>query len=1398
MATTADVVVSPWLEGLLNQLDSPWMIKFGSEWGIQEQLIDLFRTLQEAHAMASSTEDMQIRDPHLKLLLKDMTEVVCKATYTLGEFIYEAQRRSLEGADDDDDESKQSTSRAIRKVRCEYFSYSFNKKQLLCRDEIPAVITGIKNELHEVQQKMNHICVASVSSIGRKLNETERKLKAISLLGSCPQSQSVSLVDDKIFGRSEDAEDIMHVLLSDIYNREKVPVISIVGTGGIGKTALAQLIYRDENVVYHFDVRAWVCVSQDSDVTKITRSILESITRKHQAIERVEPLQQELKNWFKGKKLLLVLDDIWSDDCKMWDAVRVPINASAQKGSRIIVTTRFNKVSSIMSAIKRIDLEALSYEHCGELFKRKAFIDDEICNKHPNLKKIGEELVKKCKRAIMPALCLSYYHLPAHLKLCFAYCSLFPKDHKFDKENLIRLWIAEGFITPKEIGIMEDLAGKYFDELLNRSSFQKYYFDNRFVMHDLMHGLAESVSKDMYFRMEESKTRSNSSSNLEKVHYVSMIGVQPKSVEKELYKYKELSTLMFLTSRWDQHILDGLFEQCRCLRVLDLSENYKLINLPNSIGNLKHLQLLNLNQTGIKVLPESLCNLYNLQSLMLKDCNDLIEFPKNMGNLINLQYIVMEDNKWEIFNLIRGIGRLHFLKTLPKFQVKKSNGNNSMIGELKELCHLQGSICLWGLENVAVFEEAKEANLINNHQIDTLELQWDDNNERGSMEGVLEGLQPYTGLKELKINNYGGISFPKWMMMITCYDMLATVKLMNCKKCKFFPPFWNLPSLKVLHISGMKELEHLGKEFYGYSDNNNKKKGFQKLEILSLSYMTGLNEWWGTEEGEFPCLEKLSIRNCPKLMKLPSFLPTVKQVEINQCDMVTSLPRLPSTSKLNIKSYSKLQSLPELQCLTSLQNLEINDCHVLQSLPDLQVFALLEGLEISICLVLQSLPELQGLASLRHLEITNCSMLQSLPGLQGLESLQDLKINDCPMLQTLPELPDFSILGYLEITICSMLQSLPELQGLSQLCYLEITNCPMLQSLPELEGLAFLGYLEITNCAMLQSFPELQGPTSLKHLKIINCPMLLLLPELQELQGVTSLQNLEINDYPMLLRSLPKLQGLIFLQDLKINGCAMLQSLPELQGLTSLQDLRLSDCPMLQSLPELQSLTFLRYLEINNCPMLQSLPKLQGLAFLCYLEIINCHMLQSLPKLQGVASVEHLKIINCPMLQSFPELQGLAFLWYLEITNCPILQSLPGLQSLASLEHLKIFNCPMIRSFPKLQGLTSLQNLEIIDCPILQSLTELQGLVSLCNLTILGCPRLTSLSTGLHKLNFLLALNIEWSNNMKPLLEEELPISLRRFIIYNCPDELRSSLQEGGEDWPKISHIPTIELPASL
>ena len=97
---------------------------------------------------------------------------------------------------------------------------------------------------------------------------------------------------------------------------------------------------------------------------------------------------------------------------------------------------------------------------------------------------------------ILPVLKLSYDHLPSHLKYCFAYCSLFPKDYLIDKLTLIQLWIAQGFIqSPEENLQLEDVANEYFTELLWRSFFQETNEDRRFKMHDLIHDLAQSVSR---------------------------------------------------------------------------------------------------------------------------------------------------------------------------------------------------------------------------------------------------------------------------------------------------------------------------------------------------------------------------------------------------------------------------------------------------------------------------------------------------------------------------------------------------------------------------------------------------------------------------------------------------------------------------------------------------------------------------------------------------------------------------------------------------------------------------------------------------------------------------------------------------------------------------------------
>ncbi|XP_019056015.1 PREDICTED: putative disease resistance RPP13-like protein 1 [Nelumbo nucifera] len=895
-----EVIISPLIRAMLDKLDSSAMSDFAYQWSTGKELKDLSETLRLIYRMASSLEDMQGRDPCLPIFLGYLREIVFRATSTLDEFIYEAHRQSLEN------ENKSSWTGG--KVRQFIYLSSFGN-QILRRHEIPAFITNIKTELVEIKEKTISTYQDLISSDKWRPDEMERRLQTISSLDK--RVMSGSMIDDReVFGRREDSINIINMLLSDQYNNKTITVISIVGIGGIGKTTLAQLIYNDQEVVGHFEERAWVCVSVDFDVVRITRAILQSITRKKQDIEQLDPLQRELQDRIRGKRFLLVLDDIWRDDRKSWDALRVPLKV-AKEGSRIIVTTRFVRVSSVMGAIETLHLGGLPEESCWELFKLKAF-NNENAVVDPILEAIGKKIVEKCKRLPLaintlggllcneldlnkwesilksnmwelegddtfPALLLSYHHLPAHLKLCFAYCSLFPKGYEFDKETLILLWMAEGFVPSRQIDIMEDLGSKYFDDLLNRSFFQ-YYGGNKFVMHDLIHDLAEIASKEMYLRVDEGKSNTLS----EKSRYISTVSVQMKSVEKEIYKCKELSTLLSLENwalekdTW--HIPPDLFEQFRCLHVLDLSGN-RLKSLPDSIGKLKHLRLLNLNRTGIQVLPESLCNLYNLQTLMLRDCN-INEFPKSIGSLINLQCIVMGYFMWHKFTE-RGIGRLCFLKTLPEFQVRRIIGNNnSTIEKIKELCHLQGKVYIKGLENVVDFEESKKANLFNKQRIDHLVLEWnnidgDNQGNEARIEAVLEGLQPYMGLKGIKIYGYSGLRFPNWMMKdLSCYDMLTVVNLWNCNNCKLLPPFGSLPSLKQLYISDMKGVEYLGKEFYG---NN---RGYQKLEILWLRNMKRLKEWWGADDCEFPCLRELWIIGCPKLMKLPPLPPTVKSVII--------------------------------------------------------------------------------------------------------------------------------------------------------------------------------------------------------------------------------------------------------------------------------------------------------------------------------------------------------------------------------------------------------------------------------------------------------------------------------------------------------------------------------------
>ncbi|KAJ0860746.1 putative P-loop containing nucleoside triphosphate hydrolase, leucine-rich repeat domain superfamily [Helianthus annuus] len=1307
--------------------------KYARSQNIHSELKQLGSTLSQIQALLNDASHKEITDESVRLWLNSLQHLAYDIDDVLDEVATEAMHRELTP------ESEASTS-MVRKL-------------------IPTCCTNFSLS-HRLSPKLDRITT--------KLQHLQKQNPGLIVKGEKPKNNNrgneTSLLESDVIGRENEKEKLLNKLLQDEPCKENFSVLPIVGMGGVGKTTLARFLYNDTQVKGRFELHAWVCVSDDFDISKITKTIFQAVSNENKEFADLNQLQLALKEKLKEKRFLLVLDDVWHENFNDWETLVLPFHSGA-RGSKVIMTSRKEQLLKMLGFDNLDHLETLSSEDALSLFALHALGVDNF-DSHPTLRPKGERIVEKCGRlplalkaigrllrthtdeekwdevlnskiwdsksvgdlsadwkAIFPALMLSYHELSANLKRLFAYCSLFPKDFLFDKKELVLLWLAEGFLYKSNAAKSPERLGyEYFEELLSRSFFQQSPNEEPlFVMHDLMNDLATFVAGEFFSRDDNRMA----TEDLAKYRHMSFIRDEYVTYKKlEAFKRANgLRTLLALSVGVNQSwgsfyfsskILVDLLPELPLLRVLSLSR-FSISEVPNSIGSLKHLRYLNLSKTDIKELPENVGNLYNLETLIVFGCKSLTKLPKSFSKLKKLRHFDMRDTPC-LKKLPLGIGELKSLQTLTKIIIEGNNG--FAITEIKGLNDLHGEISIEGLNKVQSSMHAREANL-SLKGINKLELKWDDVSGRETLEKeVLNELKPNSDkLEMLVVECYKGIEFPNWVGD-SSFHQLVHVSLRGCRKCTSLPLLGRLPSLKELLIQGMDDVKVISLELSRSTDVT-----FPSLEILRFEDMSSWKVWSTNSEVMFPRLRELQIKRCPNLIDVSlEALPSLRVLRIEGCgeSVLRSLVRAAS-SNTKLKIESILGVTDEVW-----RGVIVN-------------FGAVEELCIQNCDEIRYLWESDAEASkvlvnLKELKVFGCKKLVSLG-----EKEEDEDNTGSDLLSPLKKL-DIEFCESMERVCCPN-----SIESLGIRWCRSVRDVSFPRATTTGGGGQNLKSLTIDGCGNLKSINQLSNSTHLTSLSIRYCENMELFSDLHQLSNLTSLY---------------------------INGCKSIESFSDLE-LSYLTRLRIEGCESIGTFPNLH-LPNLTHLEIFGCKNMKAFGDLQ-LPNLIRWWIEDCENLESFPDLQlsKLTMLKEMEIRSCPMIDaSFPRGLWPPNLCSLLIGGLKKPISEWGYQNFPpSLVHLTLYNEPDVRNFSQLSNLFP---------------------SSLTRLWIEMFDNLESLSTGFQHLTSLQHLCIDDCPKVNDLPETLLPSLLSLTIPYRCPKLKKRCSGRGSHYWPLISHIPHI------
>ncbi|MCL7042953.1 hypothetical protein MKW94_027587 [Papaver nudicaule] len=663
-----------------------------------------------------------------------------------------------------------------------------------------------QNRTTEVPKQTERPCWSSEVDESKILGRDSEKAKLKGMLG-CSTDMPATDGDHEVATATS----------SSTSTSTTVPIIFITGPPGYGKTALAQFVIKDKEVKEHFkDNIFWVSVSGPIDDKKrLATAIIEAMEGKAPEYYEWDPLHSHLSDCIKKKKImLLVLDDPSGVDHLTWDRELKPCLDAAAPGSTILVTTQLTNLSTKMGSFGKdtLPLGRLLDDDSWALLSATAF-PGQSKEQVQQFETIGKELTQKCEgvpsviqnlgynlrgketpkeweavlengiwseEGLLPRLLyVTYDAFPDSLQRCFKFCACLPRDCLINRDTLVKLWMALGFLDELQGGQqeMEDKGHKYF-KILMAYSFLHVSEGNtdNYKLYSHVYAFAQSLAENESCYYLETGTSSCSNTCSADYTRHSTVILRDNDTDYIPSSLSQARKLRMLKIRVKSGLLKApptyVFSNFRRLRALDMSST-GITELPPQVSKLKFVKILILSGSRFQKLPETVCNLKNLQTLILNDCEELTELPQKIGQLTNLRHLENK-NTPKLQKFPHGFGKLINLRTLSKFVVAaQGSRKGAKIGELKNLNLLQGHLEIKALNRVKSASDAMEAALGDKIHLQSLCLDFDRNLSQKPetvqiMEQVLKALKPNQGMaaNNVRVRNYPETACaPSWCIL---------------------------------------------------------------------------------------------------------------------------------------------------------------------------------------------------------------------------------------------------------------------------------------------------------------------------------------------------------------------------------------------------------------------------------------------------------------------------------------------------------------------------------------------------------------------------------------------------------------------------------------------------------